>query len=99
MSSISGVCVLTPAQAHQLETNGIIPSCREHRHLSRSKAEDLIAERVIFRDDRGDYARTVEARWVGKGKKFLTFVRSREWKRLDSAGTTVMQLVPAGGVW
>ena len=95
----NGVCILTPAQAYQLEANGIVPSCREHRHLSRGKAEELVSEHVVFRDDRGDFSRLVEARWVGKGKCYLAFVRSREWKRVDSAGTTTMQLVPAGGVW
>jgi hypothetical protein len=95
----NGVCILTPHQAFQLERNGILPDCREHRHLSRGKAEELIAEHFVFRDERGNYTRYLEARWVGKGKRFLVFVRSREWKRLESAGTTVMQLVPAGGVW
>lgn len=93
------VCVLSPAQAYQYEINGIISPCQKHRHMSRRKAEQLIAEHIVIRDDRGDFVRYVEARWIGKGKKFLTFVRSREWKRLESAGTTVMQLVPAGGVW
>jgi len=96
---MSGVCVLTPAQAYQLEAHGLIPSCREHRHLSRGKAEELVSEHIVFRDDHGDYSRLVEARWIGKGKRFLAFVRSREWKRMESAGTTVMQLVPAGGAW
>jgi len=95
----SGVCILTPNQAFQLERNGIIPDCRQHRHLARKKADELIEQHVVFRDDRGDFSRLVEARWVGKGKRCIVFVRSREWKRLDSAGTTVMQLVPAGGVW
>lgn len=67
--------------------------------MSRGKAEQLVAEHIVIRDDRGDFVRYVEARWIGKGKKFLTFVRSREWKRKDSAGTVAMQLVPAGGVW
>ena len=95
----NGVCVLTPAQADEFERNGLIPSCHQHRHLSRGKADDLIAEHIIFRDDRGDFVNYLEARWVGKGKKYLTFVRGREWKRMESAGTTVMQLVPAGGTW
>lgn len=95
----NGVCILTPAQAFQYETHGILPSCREHRHLSRGKAQELVDQRIVYCDDRGDYARILEARWVGKGKRYLTFIRSREWKRLDSAGTTVMQLVPAGGAW
>lgn len=95
----NGVCILTPAQAFEFERNGRLPSCENHRHLSRGRAEELISEHIVFRDDRGDFVRYVEARWVGKGKKYLTFVRSREWKRLDSAGTTTMQLVPAGGVW
>jgi hypothetical protein len=83
----------------QFESDGIAPSCREHRHLSRGKAAELAAERIVFRDDRGDFVNYIEARWVGKGRKFLTFIRSREWKRVQSSGTTVMQLVPAGGVW
>lgn len=95
----NGVCVLTPNQAFQFERNGILPQCQNHRHLSRGAAEELVDQHIVFRDDRGDFVRYMEARWVGKGKRFLTFVRSREWKRLESAGTTVMQLVPAGGVW
>jgi hypothetical protein len=95
----NGVCILTPNQAFQLESNGIVPDCREHRHLSRGRADQLIEEHIVFRDDQGDYVRYTEARWVGRGKRYLTFVRSREWKRMDSAGTTCMQLVPAGGAW
>lgn len=95
----NGICVLTPTQAFDFERDGTIPSCREHRHLSRGKAEELIAQRIVYLDDQGDYARVAEARWVGKGRRFMTFIRSREWKRLDSAGTVTMQLVPAGGVW
>jgi hypothetical protein len=95
----SSICVLTPNQAFQLEFNGILPSCRDHRHLSRGQADQLLGEKLVYRDDHGDFARIVEARWVGKGKRYLTFVRSREWKRRDSAGTVTMQLVPAGGVW
>ena len=94
-----GVCILTPAQAFQYETHGIVPQCTQHRHMARVKADELVSERIVFRDDRGDFSRLVVARWVGKGKRCVVFVRSREWKRLDSAGTTVMQLVPAGGVW
>jgi hypothetical protein len=99
MPHSNGVCVLTPAQADELERNGTIPSCLHHRHLSRGKAEELISEHIVFRDDRGEYVRSVEARWVGKGKRYIAFVRSREWKRVESSGTTVMQLVPAGGAW
>lgn len=95
----NGVCVLTPRQAYQLEFHDIVPNCREHRHLSRGAAEELIGQTVVVREDSGDFARQVEARWIGRGKKYLAFVRSREWKRMESAGTTVMQLVPAGGVW
>jgi hypothetical protein len=95
----NGICILSPSQAFQLETDGIIPDCRQHRHLSRGKAIGLIEDHFVFRDDQGDYVRYLEARWVGKGKKYVTFIRSREWKRMDSAGTTVMQLVPAGGAW
>jgi hypothetical protein len=95
----NGVCVLTPAQAFELETNGVIPPCQNHRHLSRGKADALVAEHIVYRDDRGDWVRFVEARYIGKGKKYLSFIRSREWKRMDSAGTITMQLVPAGGVW
>lgn len=95
----NGVCVLTPRQAIQLESNGIIPDCRAHRHLSRGAADELIGQTLVYRDERGDFSRLVEARWIGPGKKYLAFVRSRDWKRMDSAGTTVMQLVPAGGVW
>jgi hypothetical protein len=93
------ICILSPAQAFELEQNGTIPPCDSHRHLSRGQADELIAEHIVFRDERGDYVRYLEARWVGKGKKYLTFLRGREWKRMDSAGTTVMQLVPAGGAW
>ena len=93
------VCVLSPAQAYQYEANRIVSPCPKHRHMSRSKAEELVAERIVIRDERGDFVRYVEARWVGKGKRYITFVRSRQWKRLESAGTTVMQLVPAGGAW
>lgn len=92
----TNVCVLTPHQAFQLETKGIIPSCREHYHISRAKAAELISERVVFRNDGGDFVRHIEARWVGKGKKYLAFVRSRIWKRMDSAGTVTMQLIPGG---
>jgi hypothetical protein len=95
----NGICVLTPAQAFQLEHHGIIPSCTQHRHLSRGKAEELIAEHIVFQNDGGNFVRHIEARWVGKGKRYLAFVRSREWKRMDSAGTVTMQLVPAGGSW
>lgn len=95
----TNVCIITPHQALQLEINGILPSCREHRHLSRSRAEELIADHIVFRDDRGDFVRYVEAQWVGKHKRFITFIRSRAWERRDSAGTVVMQLVPAGGAW
>ena len=83
----------------RFETDGIAPPCQNHRHLSRGKANELISEHIIFRDDRGDFVSYIEARWVGRGKKYLTFVRSREWKRMESSGTTVMQLVPAGGAW
>ena len=93
----NGICILTPAQAFEFEHRGIVPPCPNHRHISRGKAEELIAERIIFRDDRGDFVRFLEARWVGKHKRFICFVRAREWKRLLSAGTTVMQLVPGGG--
>lgn len=92
----SNVCLLTPHQAVQLEINGIVPSCREHRHLSRIRADELIREFVVFRDERGEFLRLVEARWIGKGKKYLAFVRSRMWKRMDSGGTVTMQLVPGG---
>lgn len=95
----NGICVLTPAQAFEYEHHGTIPPCQNHRHLSRRKAEELIAEHIIFRNDGGDFVRYVEVRWVGRGKKFLTFIRSREWARRDSAGTVTMQLVPAGGAW
>ena len=80
----SKVCILTPNQAFQLETSGIIPCCRDHRHLSRDRAEKLIAEYIVFRDDRGDFVRYIEARWVGKHKRFLTFIRSRAWARRNS---------------
>lgn len=95
----NGVCILSPNQAFQFERNGTLPNCREHRHLTRRTADELVADHRIWRDDHGDYIRYVEARWVGKGKRFITFIRSREWKRMDSAGTTTMQLVPAGGAW
>jgi hypothetical protein len=95
----NGVCVLTPAQADEFERNGTVACCTQHRHLSRGKAEELASERIVCRDDRGDFVSYIEARWVGKGRKYLTFVRSREWKRMESSGTTVMQLVPAGGAW
>lgn len=95
----SNVCILTPAQAFEFESHGIPPPCETHRHLSRTRAEELIAEHVVFRDDRGDFVRYVEVRWVGKHKRFITFIRSRAWERRDSAGTVVMQLVPAGGAW
>lgn len=95
----NGVCILTPSQALQFESHGITPDCHLHRHMSRGKAEELVAQRIVYRDDQGDFTRLIEARWVGKGKRYITFVRSREWKRLDSAGSTVMQLVPAGGAW
>lgn len=95
----NGVCVLSPADAFDLEHYGKIPACEHHRHFSRGKAEQLIGEHIVCRDDRGDFVRYIEARWVGRGKHYLTFVRSREWVRRDSAGTVVMQLVPAGGAW
>lgn len=95
----NGVCILTPNQAFQLETNGILPDCRAHRHLSRGRADTLVEDHIIFRDDHGEYVRYLEARWVGKGKHYIAFVRAREWKRMDSSGTTTMQLVPAGGAW
>ena len=93
------VCILSPNEAFQLERNELVPDCRQHRHLSRGKANELIHAHVVFRDDRGDYVRYLEARWVGKGKRYLVFVRSRNWKRMESSGATVMQLVPGGGVW
>ena len=92
------VCVLSPAQSFQLELNGIIPDCRQHHHLSRRKAEELIAEHAVFRDDLGNFVRHAEVRWIGRGKRYLAFLRSRQWKRMDSAGTTTMQLIPGGGV-
>ena len=76
-----------------MEHNGTIPPCENHRHMSRGKAEEIIAERFIFLSDQGNFVRFVEAKWVGKGKKFMSFVRHREWRRLPSAGTTVMQLI------
>jgi len=95
----NGVCILTPAQAFEYERNGVLPPCVNHRHMSRGKARELVNEHIVFRDDRGDFVRYVEARWVGKGKRYIAFVRAREWQRRDSAATTVMQLVPAGGAW
>jgi hypothetical protein len=94
------VCVLTPAQALALESRALVPCCREHRHISRAQADDLVENNyLVYRDDRGDFVRSIEVRWVGKGKKYLAFVRSRLWKRVESASTTVMQLVPGGGAW
>lgn len=97
--SFRRVCILSPNQAFQFETHAQIPSCREHRHISRAKGEELIQQNIVYRDDRGDFVHTLEARWVGKGKRWLTFVHAREWKRMESASTTVMQLVPSGGAW
>ena len=93
----SNVCLLTPNQAFQLESKGIVPSCREHRHISRAKANALVEEIAVYRDDAGNFIRLLEVRWIGKGKRYLVFVRSRNWERRDSAGMIVMQLVPGGG--
>lgn len=95
----SRVCIISPSQAYAFETHAQVPSCRDHRHISRTKADELIGLNVVYRDDRGDFVHTLEARWVGKGKRWLTFVHAREWKRMESAATTVMQLVPGGGAW
>lgn len=94
---MANVCILSPQQAFEFENNGIVPCCRQHRHISRTKADELIEQASVFRDDSGNFVRLLEVRWIGKHKRYLAFVRSRNWKRMDSAGTITMQLIPGGG--
>jgi hypothetical protein len=95
----NGVCILTPRQAHEFEMRGTLPSCRDHHHISKGKADELADDSVVVLSDNGDPVRMSQVRWIGKGKHFMVFERARSWKRIPSEGVTVMQLVPSGGSW
>lgn len=41
--SYGKACVLSPFEAERLEKEGIVPKCREHRHVGHHAAEILIS--------------------------------------------------------
>jgi hypothetical protein len=41
--SYGKVCVLSQSEADQLEKNGIVPHCRDHRHVGCRAAESLVS--------------------------------------------------------
>jgi hypothetical protein len=74
------VCVLSPAELADLES-GVQPNCRCHTHISRRKADEL-NELVLNTPQRKER----EAAYVGKGKRFIVFQRSRSWMPKMSGG-------------
>ena len=55
------VCLLSEWDADQFVALGIIPDCREHRHLKQAEAVEMV-------DGVGPYPRPV-ADWVGNGSR------------------------------
>jgi hypothetical protein len=86
-------CVLNPEEADRFRSRGELSSCREHTHLSRTKAIQLTTS-LLFAE-RGK--RYYEAYWVGPGKRAIMFHDARGWRKAPSGSYSVMQFVPGGG--
>ena len=85
------VCILNESDARSFSYAGIEHKCssRRHHHYSKSKAEAMVQAGELV--------------WLGKHRKFATFVNARSWAKVYSRnqyGETVscgMQLVAGRG--
>jgi hypothetical protein len=86
------VCVLTSTEAIDLETNGIIPNCRQHRHLGRRAANSLISMRT---DGKHPDARSVVPLEGVRAKPSITLESAPMWRPRTSSDPA-LSFLPGG---
>jgi hypothetical protein len=90
LQSFGKVCQLSSLEAIDLETNGIVPDCRHHRHLGRRAADD----RLSIRSDgiRPD-ARLVVPLEGARAKPAITLERAPVWRPRTSLDPALSRLL------
>jgi len=76
VQSFGKVCLLSNSEAEDLEKDGVLPNCRNHRHMGRRAAETFFSAPAAGRR---------EARWVVplpgiKAKAAITLEFAPTWK-------------------
>jgi hypothetical protein len=92
LQSFGKVCELNSIEAIDLETNGIVPDCRHHRHLGRRAADDLLSMRS---DGMRPDARSVVPLEGVRSKPAITRERAPAWRPRTSLDPA-LSLLPGG---
>jgi len=79
------ICELAPWEAELWREKGVIPNCKNHRHVSKMDACEKTCHGNF-----SAYASAI-AEWVGP--RAILLKSDRVWRRVPSAGVGVMQLV------
>jgi hypothetical protein len=90
--SYGKACVLSSFEAERLEKKGIVPNCREHRHVGHHAAEILISTPTT---GGRRAARSVCPRTGIKAKPAITFLFSPNW-RLSVVSDPSLPSLPGG---
>ena len=90
--SFGKVCVLSNSEAESLEKDGLLPNCRDHRHVGRRAAEELVSTPTC---GSRRAARSVLLPFGVKAKPAITFLFSPNW-RLSVVSDPSLPSLPGG---
>src|ERR1700688_2301784 len=92
LQSFGKVCVLSSFEAIDLETNGVVPDCRQHRHLGQGAADNLLSSRS---DGKRPDARSVVPLDRARAKPAITLGLAPIWKPRTSSDPA-LSFLPGG---
>jgi hypothetical protein len=90
--SFGKVCVLSQSEVECLEKDGIVPDCRDHRHVGRRAAESLVSTHK-YRERRA--ARSVVPLHGSHARPAITFEFAPKW-RPRAASDLALRALPGG---
>lgn len=73
------ICQLAHREVVELERHNVVPDCSKHPHISKDKAEELVAQGT---------ARPIEG-----GRCRIELVRPKVWRSRMSGGAAVLQMI------
>jgi len=85
---VKSICVLAPWELAELVEDGITPECRNHYHVRKDEARQMIGM-----GDERPYHQPV-ASYVNERR--IVLKQRAEWRKMDSGGFKVMQLIKLG---
>lgn len=86
------VCLLSPHEESLLQS-GIHPLCRNHKHVTRSEAVEMVRPDLGMPSDSPSRPKPV-ARWLDSRR--IVLIQAPTWQVSDSDGMPVLQLLPIG---